>query len=104
MDKNFHKVFDKCPNCGSSLQFLKELGDEVKAKGQARQNWNMRLDVKQGLVFDPVKQLTVLIGAKLPGYAIMTDICMECGTIYAVELRRIEDTVKVLPKSDVRHN
>ena len=103
MEKDFRKKFDLCPVCGSDRQFLKELGDELKERGLARPEWNMRYDSRQGIVFDQDRQTIFPIGISLPGYYIMTDICMDCGTVYAVEMGRIEgktaahEPSKVLP-------
>ena len=98
MDKDFHKTFDRCPVCGSYLRFCEELGKELKERGLARPEWNMRYDSRQGVVADQNKAIIIPIGAHLPGYAIATDICMDCGTMYAVELRRLEGETRAVPR------
>lgn len=54
MDKDFHKEFKKCPQCGSEA----------------------------------------------PGFGIMTDVCIGCGCIYAIDLTRI-DKKKSLPPAQI---
>ena len=41
-------------------------------------------------------QTKILAGATLPGFAIA--ICMDCGTLYAVRLNRLEGKMKLMPK------
>ncbi len=90
MDKHFSVQFTQCPNCASPLQFLNELTKELKDRGMARPQFQMRYDNRQGPVFDERMTTIMPIGISLPGYRVVTDICMDCGTIYAVELTRLE--------------
>lgn len=101
MDKNFHVTFDQCPNCGSTQQFFQQLGQELKDRGLARSEWNMHYDSRQGVAVDQLKQNLMLVGTSLPGFIIVTDICMDCGTVYAVELRRIDAQTKAVPRGTV---
>ena len=97
MDKDFHKTFDSCPNCDSTLRFCEELGKELKDRGLARAEWNMRYDSRQGIVADQNRTILIPIGSHLPGFSIVTDVCMDCGTMYAVELRRLEGETRAAP-------
>lgn len=90
MDKDFHRKFTKCPCCGSEDRFLEQLGNELKARGLAREDWHFHLDVKQGIVIDKTKEAAIPIGSEIPGFGIMTDICMDCGCIYAIDITRID--------------
>ena len=101
MDKQFHKKFGTCPGtkqdgtpCGGTQRFMEELGKELKAMHLARSGWNPRFDVKTGVPMDKGWQGIPPVGAVLPGFEIMTDICMDCGTLYAIEIRRIEGVVQ----------
>ncbi len=96
MDKDFHRTFTKCPCCESENRFLEQLGDELKERGLARQEWNFHMDVKQGVVIDQTKEAAIPIGSELPSYGFITDICMDCGCIYAIDLTRL-DVKKSLP-------
>ena len=96
MEKDFHREFTKCPQCGSEDRFLEELGKELKERGVAREEWNMHLDVKEGHVVDEAKEAAIPIGSDVPAFGIITDICMNCGCIYASVLQR-RDAKKGLP-------
>ena len=99
MDKNFHREFTLCPNCGSDQRFCEQLGQELKDRGLARPDWTFNYDVRSGVVVDgKTTQTKIFTGATLPGFAIAVDICMDCGTIYAVRLNRLEGEMKPMPK------
>ena len=95
MDKNFHKEFSSCPNCGSTERFCESLGQELKDSHKARAEWNFRYDQRAGPVVDPNRQILMPVGAEVPGFLITTDICMQCGTVYAIELRRLQARIDV---------
>ena len=97
MERNFHRSFPHCPTCGSPNQFFNQLGQELKDRKLARKEWNMRYTSLQGVVQDDNKQVFMPVGISLPGYLIQTDICMECGTVYATELFRIEGRTQAGP-------
>jgi len=100
MDKNFHREFNSCPNCGSTQRFCEQLGEELKEAGMAREEWFFCYDTRQGVVMDKAKQSKLLIGSTLPGFIIHTDICMDCGTIYVTFTARLDGkaTPAHLPK------
>jgi len=99
MDKNFQATFDQCPNCGSDQRFCEQLGQELKDRGLARPDWTFNYDVRNGVVMDgKYTQIHILSGATLPGFTIATDICMDCGTLYAVRLNRLEGEMKPMPR------
>ncbi len=104
MDKDFHREFTKCPCCGSEDRFLEQLGNELKARGLAREEWNMHLDVKQGVVVDQTKEAAIPIGSEVPGYGIITDICIDCGCVYAIDLTRNDVKKQVAPQQQAPPN
>jgi len=97
MDKDFHRKFTKCPCCGSEDRFLEQLGNELKERGLAREEWHFHLDVKQGVVLDQTKEAAIPIGSEVPGYGLITDICMNCGCIYAIDLTRKDVKKTIAP-------
>ncbi len=103
MDKNFAKKFTKCPNCGCEERFFESVANELKEKGQMRKEFGFHLDAKQGAITDPVKFEAQLVGSEVVGYAFATDICPECGTIYAVKLERVVGKKTATP-IDQRNN
>ena len=104
MDKDFHRTFTKCPCCGSEGRFLEQLGNELKARGLAREEWNFRLDVKRGVVLDQTKEASIPIGSEIPGYGIMTDVCMDCDCIYAIDLARSDAKKTIAPAQMIPPN
>ena len=82
-----NKQFAQCPNCGSEQRFCETLTNELKEKGYARENWRFSYDSKNGVVIDEAREAGIPIGASVPSYNIVTDICVDCGTVYAVALR-----------------
>ena len=88
MDKEFNRTFDKCPCCDSTSRFFEELGKELKERKLAGDDWNYRYESRSGPVFDQTKEPAYPIGTEIPTFGIITDVCMDCGCMYAVDLRR----------------
>ena len=88
MENNFAKDFTQCPNCGSEQRFFEELGKEIKARGLASENWKQVYDVQQGVVMDKTKDSLIPIGSEVPAFLVTTDICLDCGMVYAIRLER----------------
>jgi len=82
------KKFDKCPMCGSKNRFFEGIVNELKADLKVPLNWNFCYDAKQGAVMPDDKLLSLPVGAEVPGYNLVTDICQDCGCIYAVVLEK----------------
>jgi len=90
VETNFNKTFNSCPNCGSDFQFFNELGKELTERKLARPEWNMRYEMRQGVVADPAKVELLPPGTPLPAFHITLDVCGDCGTVYAVALARLQ--------------
>lgn len=97
MDKDLTREFKHCPACGSEDRFFEQLGKEIKERGIAREEWNMHLDVKSGVVVDQAKEAAIPIGSEVPSYGFATDICMDCGCIYAIGISRGNVKKQVAP-------
>lgn len=104
MDKDFHREFNKCPCCGSEDRFLEQLGNELKDRGLAREEWQFHLDIKQGVAVDPTKEAAIPIGSEIPGYGLITDVCMDCGCIYAIDLTRMDAKKSIAPQPIIPPN
>lgn len=100
MEKDFSKQFDSCPVCGGTNRFCEQLGKESKENNRARKEWNFAYDARQGVAVDPVKAAGIPIGMELPGFYIQTDVCMDCGCVYATVLKRLSarQEVKEMPQ------
>lgn len=90
MEKDFSKRNLVCPNCGSPDRFMEQLGQELKDRKLFKEEMRAYYEVKQGTLLDQSRVAFIPLGSMLPGFHIATDICMKCGTIYAVELVRTE--------------
>lgn len=90
VEQDFAKEFTQCPNCGSTRRFCEKLTLEARERNLARPEWTLYMDKREGPAFDLNRIILLPVGIKVPGFLILTDICMDCGTIYAVQLRRLE--------------
>ena len=88
MEHEFEKKFDKCPCCGSGARFFEQMADEMKERKLAREEWNFHLDMKDGLIIDQKRAGAIPVGAEVPQYGFATDICLDCGCVYATDLIR----------------
>ena len=104
MEKDFNKQFTKCPQCNSEDRFFEQLSNEMKERGLARPEFTMCLDSKKGVVLDPAKQNAIPIGSEVPGYAFKTDICMDCGCIYAIDITRSDAKKAIAPQQMIQPN
>lgn len=82
-----NKQFTQCPNCGSESRFCETLANELKRAGFARKEWKYGFDFRQGVVVDQAKEKAIPIGSEVPGFQITTDICIDCGIVYAVDIK-----------------
>lgn len=104
MEKDFHREFGKCPCCGSEDRFLEQLGEELKERGLAKDDWHFHMDVRQGVVTEPSKAAAIPIGSEVPAYGFMTDICMGCGCIYAIDITRTDVKKSIAPAPPMQPN
>jgi len=104
MDKNFSKQFTKCPCCGSESRFLEEMAKELKERGLAREEWSFHYDIRQGAVVDRAKEASMPIGSEVPGFGITTEICVNCGCVYAIDITRIDKKKTVVPSPQMPPN
>jgi len=89
METTWIKEFTQSQNCGSTERFCRNMAKELRERGLAREEWNFYFDDRMGAAIDPSKAPMLIIGTSIPGYHICTDICEDCGTIYAVKLERV---------------
>jgi len=101
MDTKFHKDFKSCPACGSTNRFFESMANELKDRGVVRKEWAFYLDIKQGVVMDKVKEQRLIIGSQVPAYTYATDICMDCGCVYAMFIERSNATKSIEPATNM---
>ncbi len=83
MEIGFKKEFDKCPNCGSKERFCEEISKAAVKKGLSQADWNLYFDKRDGAAFNMKNIVLMPANGIVPAYSIRTDICLDCGTIYA---------------------
>jgi hypothetical protein len=96
--EKYRKEFTQCPCCGSTSRFCESLGNELKESGLGREEWNFSLDFKQGAVVDKAMEKKITIGSEVPSYRIRTDICLDCGCLYAIELEASTAKKTIVPQ------
>ena len=83
--------FSKCPNCGSENRMGKKLAEQY---GEAQ----------EGVIFGVINERTVIanpnkagriIGATVPAAMVLADVCLDCGTIFAVRCEKTE--ARIMP-------
>ena len=101
MDKDFHKTFLQCPVCGSPDRFYESLAQELKDAGRASKDFRAFHILSQGTIIDQNKTALLPIGARVPAATVATDVCMNCGCVYAVELHRQEARLEAIKMPQV---
>ncbi len=112
MDKNFTKSFSTCPCCGSSKRFFQELTEYAKSRKHITGGHSLHLHDITGTAVDKESSAHLLIGSTVPAFKAQTDICMDCGNVYATELRMVEMQTRAVqgkqqtfnPSSNLRAN
>jgi len=84
--EQINKNFDSCPACKSTNRFFETMSNDIKTRGLARPEWTLCWDVRQGVVVDPAKEAAMPVGSEAASYVVKTDICLDCGCIYAINL------------------
>ena len=94
-EMEFTKKFDKCPACGHSERLFGTIVAGLKERGLTDPNQDGCWEVISGRMISPEKEAKVNIGETVPGFSFGTDICSNCGCIYAPILQRL--TIKKTP-------
>ncbi len=92
------KKFSKCPNCGSTRRLFEEQTKLLHEKSTVPTGINFYYESKNQLLGNKQVAEHQLIGSKLPTIATISDVCMDCGTIYIVEYRIDEATKSLVPQ------
>jgi hypothetical protein len=88
--------FDKCPVCGSTRRWADEVAKEQIEKGVMDKGLKYGIYQMGGPILDPRKVNQMLVGTKVPTVSALLDVCMDCGTIYAVRLERGEVPLRMV--------
>ena len=97
--EKFVKKFTICPACGAEDRgFFAFLTKELKELKLCRAEFEMFLDLRTGAVKDPATEKQIPVGTEVPSYVLRTDICMECGCVYATLIEASTAKKSVIPK------
>lgn len=98
------KLFEKCPACGSKKRFFESMAKELGERGICRPGFNMTYDTRSNICVDPETVGKIPIGSRLTQYKVFTDICEDCGCVYAVLLEKNEVKRSAPPLPPIRKN
>lgn len=90
-------TFDKCPSCGSTKRVMETLVNESREKKLIMESDAVVPCAMQMGGFAMSPRSMPIIGAKFPGAAIITDVCLDCGTVYATKIVRMDVVAGVGP-------
>jgi len=79
-------TFDKCPNCGSFAKVTDAPAQEARAKGRLSPGFIPCIQVLRTVVVDNTLVGKIPIGSAVPAIASYMDICLNCGTYYAIRV------------------
>lgn len=85
----FTKTFDKCPGCGSTERFFEGIANELKGRKLIGEKNILVYDEQKGVCGGDRLIAKIPIGGKVPTFGLQTDICSNCGMVYATRI--VED-------------
>ena len=86
MAENWVKEFSECPGCGGESRMFEQMGREVKERGLAKEEMTFYYDMRSGPLATQDMLAKLPLGGEVPAFVVCTDICLDCGCIYAVKL------------------
>lgn len=88
MTEPWTKEFIKCPQCSSEAKMFEQMGQELKERGLSKDEVKFYYDMRNGALANQEMLAKLPIGGEIPAFGVATDICLDCGCIYAVRLER----------------
>ncbi len=101
---DYKKEFPKCPVCAlreelaeilgkpdlklgdGRSKFCADLAEMSKERGLASKDFRFHFQYLTGIAVEPKEAEKAAVGAEAPSYIIGTDICPDCGCVYASTL------------------
>ena len=78
--------FPKCPNCGSSRRLAGEATAYMRSKGWVLDDYNYYTHIIKGIPTDQRVMNKIPLGSSIPAIWAGMDICLDCGTVWAVKV------------------
>ena len=88
MTQEYPKVRDRCPCCGSAEREVEQLVKEQIENGKLSKREGIGQLFQQTSVVKVDRRMLLPGGVRMPGVQADFDICAECGTCYAVRVRK----------------
>lgn len=86
------KEFNECPNCKGRNFLYKAVANKLIAEGTAEKDFKAFLQAMQSPIVD--KRHKPIIGDNVPVVELMTDVCLDCGTVFARSIKIQKATIK----------
>ena len=101
---DFKKEFPKCPVCAlreelaeilgkpdlpigdGRSKFCKDLAEVAKERGLATKDFRFHFQYLTGIAVEPKEAEKAAVGTEAPSYIIGTEVCADCGCVYASTL------------------
>lgn len=79
-------TYDKCPNCGSLARVTDAPAALARAKGRLSPGFTPCIQVLKTVIVDNTLVGKIPLGSTVPAIASYMDICLNCGTYYAIRV------------------
>lgn len=96
----YPKVFDSCPNCGSTESFAAIETQEEIEKGNLAKDSKTPIMFSQTRIFNPKDNRVLLFRKQFPLLLGFYDVCIQCGTIYCKEMHKTVGVMDVEVKQE----
>lgn len=97
IEKEYPLKFEACPNCGSKSRVAEEVAADEVGNGRLKVGTRIAVLISKTLVFNPA-DTTIMAKREAPMLIGFYDVCVQCGTLYCVEMQKgsaaIEPQVK----------
>ena len=80
--------FNNCPVCGSTEKLAESAANYMKEKGWASEGFHFCIQFVGGMPIDKPLENKIPMGSVIPEIAAFTDICLNCGNVYATRIVR----------------
>ena len=75
--------YNKCPVCGSKKRHYEAVSDKAIKTGTVEDGFLMPYQYEERVVVSPGKEKTLPAGTQAPQITSATEICVDCGCVYA---------------------
>ena len=75
--------YPKCPACGSKKRHFEAISEKAIKMGTAPEGSPMPYNFDERTVVHPSKEARLELGSEAPKIQVATDICEDCGCVYA---------------------